>query len=95
MGLGLLSSPVSSTVDLAAQGPSGPGVGGRGVFATNSSAPAAQPALSPDMSSASTLSPDVASLVCLRPLHSAIVLALLREHAESARQRCLCQLPCM
>lgn len=62
VGLGLLSSPASSMTDLAATG-GAPGSGGGGVVATSSSAAAAQPAPSPDVSTASTLSPFAASLV--------------------------------
>lgn len=88
MGLGLLSSPVTSTVDLGAAKPLGPGSGGKGIVATNNSAAVTQLELSPDMASASTPSPSAASLVCLSPLHSASVQASLHLLAEQPSRRC-------
>lgn len=70
VGLGLLSSPVDSMADLASSA-TAPGSSG-GVVATSSSAAAAQPAPSPEMSTASTLSPFAASLVRFRPLYSGV-----------------------
>lgn len=88
VGLGILSSPVSSTVDLAVKGhprSGGGGGGGEFVIATHSNAAAAQSAPSPDMSSPGTLSPSAASLVSRLPLRGANVTALLHLSAESPR----------